>query len=223
MARGAAVAGRRRRFTALFAGTAAYLLTCVDRPSAARAGSGAALLGGVRRRRRRLVERRAARRKPWRAVAHRRRRGPRRRRRPRGARLRASGGPAARAGVPPVRNHAGWHRVPLDDAPRGDVHPGRPGFLRLRLRAPGWPRAAPGRARDVDRRTGRRSPRGRGRTNRRGGDIPAARDARTRAGFRRVDFRANQEWFEEVRLGRRTARRPVSLMVERLYRGRRLR
>jgi hypothetical protein len=31
-----------------------------------------------------------------------------------------------------------------------------------------------------------------------------------------VDFRVNQEWFEEVRLGQRPARRPVSLMVERI-------
>jgi hypothetical protein len=45
-------------------------------------------------------------------------------------------------------------------------------------------------------------------------DVPA-RDT-GRAGFRRVDFRVNHEWSEEVRLGRRTARRPVSVIVERI-------
>jgi len=34
-----------------------------------------------------------------------------------------------------------------------------------------------------------------------------------RTPFRRVDLRANQEWTQEVRLGRRTARRPISAMV----------
>ena len=38
------------------------------------------------------------------------------------------------------------------------------------------------------------------------------RDA-VRTPFRRMDLRANQEWTEEVRLGRRTARRPISAMV----------
>ena len=33
------------------------------------------------------------------------------------------------------------------------------------------------------------------------------------APFRRIDLRVNQEWTEEVRLGRRAARRPISLMV----------
>jgi hypothetical protein len=45
-------------------------------------------------------------------------------------------------------------------------------------------------------------------------DIPARGAAR--AGFRRVDLRASREWFEEIELGQRKARRPVSLMVERL-------
>ena len=88
-----------------------------------------------------------------------------------------------------------------------------PGFLHLRLRAPGWPAPHPvvietsiaGQV--VDRH-----------------EVPpdesttwdvAVRDV-GRAGFRRVDFRVNQEWSEEVRLGRRTARRPVSLIVERI-------
>jgi hypothetical protein len=37
-----------------------------------------------------------------------------------------------------------------------------------------------------------------------------------RPGFRRVDFRVNHEWLEEIRLGRRMARRPVSVIVERI-------
>ena len=32
--------------------------------------------------------------------------------------------------------------------------------------------------------------------------------------FRRIDLRANEEWTEEVQLGRRTARRPISAMVQ---------
>jgi len=84
------------------------------------------------------------------------------------------------------------------------------GFLRLRLRAPDLPQTRPllvdtwisGRL--VDRRT-----------------LPvdqwtaydvAVREAAGEA-FRRVDLRVNQEWTEEVRLGRRAARRPISLMV----------
>jgi O-antigen ligase len=91
--------------------------------------------------------------------------------------------------------------------------PNGPGFLHLRVRAPGWPSPRPvvletsigGRvvdAREVlpDESTT--------------WDIPAR--ATGRPGFRRVDFRVNQEWFEEVRLGQRPARRPVSLMVERI-------
>jgi hypothetical protein len=34
-----------------------------------------------------------------------------------------------------------------------------------------------------------------------------------RTPFRRIDLRANQEWTQEVPLGRRTARRPISVMV----------
>ena len=34
-----------------------------------------------------------------------------------------------------------------------------------------------------------------------------------RTPFRRIDMRANEEWTQEVRLGRRTARRPISAMV----------
>ena len=33
------------------------------------------------------------------------------------------------------------------------------------------------------------------------------------ASFHRVDLRANEEWFQDVRLGRRAARRPISAMV----------
>jgi hypothetical protein len=32
--------------------------------------------------------------------------------------------------------------------------------------------------------------------------------------FRRVDFRTNQVWTEEVRLGQRAARRPIAVMAE---------
>jgi hypothetical protein len=91
--------------------------------------------------------------------------------------------------------------------------PDGPGFLHLRLRAPGW--AAPGPVvietsiggQVVDRRE---VPSDESTT----WDVPA-RDT-GRAGFRRVDFRVNHEWSEEVRLGRRTARRPVSVIVERI-------
>jgi hypothetical protein len=91
--------------------------------------------------------------------------------------------------------------------------PEEPGFLRLHLRAPGW--AAPdGVVLEtsiggyvVDRHVVAADESTRW-------DIPARGTGR--AGFRRVDFRAGREWFEEVRLGRRAARRPVSLMVERM-------
>jgi O-antigen ligase len=87
--------------------------------------------------------------------------------------------------------------------------PEGPGFLRLSLRAPGWPAPRPvvletsigGRV--VDRR-----------------EVPAdtwttwvvpARPA-AGGGFRRVDFRVNQQWLEDIKLGQRTARRPISVM-----------
>ena len=41
-------------------------------------------------------------------------------------------------------------------------------------------------------------------------DIPARQ---TGMPFRRVDFRANQVWTEEVRLGQRAARRPITVMA----------
>lgn len=85
------------------------------------------------------------------------------------------------------------------------------GFLRLRLRAPDRPTRRPmvvetsiaGRV--VDRR-----------------DVPpglwVSYDVATRATasmpFRRVDFRVNQVLTEEVRLGRRSALRPVTVMAE---------
>jgi hypothetical protein len=84
------------------------------------------------------------------------------------------------------------------------------GFLRLRLRVPDLPQSRPllvetwvsGRV--VDRRP-----------------LPADTwttydvAIREAAGvpFRRVDVRVNQEWTQEVRLGLRAARRPISLMV----------
>jgi O-antigen ligase len=91
--------------------------------------------------------------------------------------------------------------------------PDEAGFIHLRLRAPGW--AAPGAVivetsiggQVVDRHEVRAD-------ESTTWDIPA-RPAGT-GGFRRVDLRASREWFEEVRLGQRNARRPVSLMVERL-------
>jgi O-antigen ligase len=91
--------------------------------------------------------------------------------------------------------------------------PDEPGFLHLRLRAPGW--AAPDpvvletsiAGQVVDRHEVRAD-------ESTTWDIPARPAGR--AGFRRVDLRASREWFEEVRLGQRNARRPVSLMVERL-------
>jgi O-antigen ligase len=89
--------------------------------------------------------------------------------------------------------------------------PDGPGFLRLSVRAPGWPAPRP-----VVLETSI------------GGQVVDAHEVlpdeeatwnipvrdTSRTGFRRVDFRVNQEWFEEVRLGQRPARRPVSLMVE---------
>jgi hypothetical protein len=91
--------------------------------------------------------------------------------------------------------------------------PSEPGFLRLRLRAPGWPAAGPVM---LETWIGGQF------VNRH--EVPADASttwdvpARPTPGgdFRRVDFRVNQEWFEEVRLGHRVARRPVSLMVEQL-------
>jgi hypothetical protein len=92
--------------------------------------------------------------------------------------------------------------------------PEGPGFLHLRLRAPGWPAPGPvvvetsigGQV--VDRHV---VPQDESTT----WDVPA-RDT-GRSGFRRVDFRVNHEWSEEIRLGQRTARRPVSVIVERMY------
>jgi O-antigen ligase len=91
--------------------------------------------------------------------------------------------------------------------------PDGPGFLRVRVRAPGWPAPRPviletsiaGQVvdrHDVAPDTSTTY------------DVPVR--AGTSAGFRRVDFRVNQEWFEEVRLGQRRARRPVSVMVEQI-------
>jgi len=91
--------------------------------------------------------------------------------------------------------------------------PDGPGFLQVRVRAPGWPTPHPvvletsigGQVVDTHEVPPDESTTW---------NIPA-RDT-GRAGFRRVDFRVNQEWFEEVRLGQRPARRPVSVMVERI-------
>jgi hypothetical protein len=91
--------------------------------------------------------------------------------------------------------------------------PDEPGFLHLRLRAPGW--AAPDPVvvetsiggQVVDRHEVRAD-------ESTTWDIPARPPGH--GGIRRVDLRASREWFEEVRLGQRNARRPVSLMVERL-------
>jgi hypothetical protein len=85
-----------------------------------------------------------------------------------------------------------------------------PGFIRMRLRAPELPHSRPLQVeisvagRVVDRRS---VPADRWLSY----DI-ALRDT-GRVPFRRVDVRVNQEWTEEVRLGRRAARRPISVMV----------
>ena len=84
------------------------------------------------------------------------------------------------------------------------------GFLRLRLRAPDLPQSRPlmvetavaGRV--VDRRS---LPPDQWTTY----DVAIREGAGTP--FRRIDLRVNQEWTEEVRLGRRAARRPISVMV----------
>jgi hypothetical protein len=88
--------------------------------------------------------------------------------------------------------------------------PAEPGFMRLRLRAPDYPLTRPlvvqtafaGRV--VDRRE---IPSGRWITY----DVPARGPVRTP--FRRVDLRVNQLWTQEVTLGQRPARRPVTVMV----------
>jgi len=87
--------------------------------------------------------------------------------------------------------------------------PDGPGFLRLRVRAPNRPMPRPlvletsiaGRV--VDRR--RLAP-GEWITV----DIPARE---TGTPFRRVDFRVNQVWTDEVRLGQRAARRPITVLA----------
>jgi O-antigen ligase len=91
--------------------------------------------------------------------------------------------------------------------------PNEPGFLHLRLRAPGW--AAPDPVVLETSIGGQLVDRHEVRADESTTWDVAARPA-GRGGFRRVDLRASREWFEEVRLGQRNARRPVSLMVERL-------
>lgn len=85
-----------------------------------------------------------------------------------------------------------------------------PGFVRLTLRTPDQRLLRPlivettvaGRV--LDRRE---LPRGRWVTY----DIPVRQPAPGE--FRRVDLRVNQQWLEDVRLGRRAAQRPISVMV----------
>jgi hypothetical protein len=117
--------------------------------------------------------------------------------------------------VPP---DSGFHQVENDD---GDTFrwmtrhavtyiPDGTGFLRLRLRAQTRPMIRPlvietsigGRV--ADRREVRP---GAWVTI----DVPARP---TGTPFRRVDFRANQVWTQEVRLGQRIALRPVTVMAE---------
>ena len=89
--------------------------------------------------------------------------------------------------------------------------PATPGFVTIEMRASGEPALRPlvvdvvigGRV--VDRREIR--PESWTRI-----DL-GVRDA-VRTPFRRIDLRANEEWTEEVQLGRRTARRPISAMVQ---------
>jgi O-antigen ligase len=88
--------------------------------------------------------------------------------------------------------------------------PAGPGFVRLTLRAPDLALARPltvetsvaGRV--LDRRE---VPQGGWITY----DVPVRQ--RGPAPFRRVDIRVNQSWTDEVRLGRRTAQRPIAVMV----------
>jgi hypothetical protein len=88
--------------------------------------------------------------------------------------------------------------------------PNEMGIVRLRLRAPDFPRARPlvietaiaGAIADR-----RELPAGRWITY----DVPSRR--LTKTPFRRVDLRANQWWSEDVPLGLRQARRPVTVMV----------
>jgi hypothetical protein len=89
--------------------------------------------------------------------------------------------------------------------------PNVPGFLHINVRRPGWPSPGPvvletsigGQLVDTHEVPPNQSTTW---------QIPSRGTGS--AGFRRVDFRVNQEWFEDIRLGRRPARRPVSLMVE---------
>jgi O-antigen ligase len=199
---------------ALFAGAAAYVLTCATGhpllvpeaalPFWAASGAASATAGA------------AAIAKPWRALAI------------AAALVLATG--IGRAAIDYARPQVqppeqGFHQ--FETTPDGTEFrwmtrhavtyiPDGPGFLHLRLRAPGWPAPHPvvietsigGQV--VDRHEVRPD-------QSTTWDVPA-RDTRNagRSGFRRVDFRVNQEWFEEVRLGRRTARRPVSVIVERI-------
>jgi hypothetical protein len=88
--------------------------------------------------------------------------------------------------------------------------PNEMGFVRLRLHAPDFPKARPlvvetaiaGHV--VDRRE---VPAGRWVSY----DVPSRRPAATP--FQRVDLRSNQWWTQDVALGSRPARRPVTVMV----------
>jgi O-antigen ligase len=120
------------------------------------------------------------------------------------------------AATPPEQGFHGWESAPDGTRFRWITRhavtyiPEGPGFLRLRLRAPDRPTTRPlvvetsiaGWA--IDRRN---VPAGQWVSY----DIPARRAASLP--FRRVDLRVNQVWTEEVRLGRRAAPRPISVMA----------
>jgi len=88
--------------------------------------------------------------------------------------------------------------------------PSTPGFVTLRLQAPGEAALRPVVVEVVidGRVMGRREVRPDTWTN-----IDLGVRDTVRTPFRRIDLRANQEWTQQVQLGRRTARRPISAMV----------
>lgn len=120
------------------------------------------------------------------------------------------------AAIPPEQGFHGFENAPDGTRFRWITRhavtyiPEGPGFLRLRLRAPDRPTTRPLVVETsiagpvVDRRA---VPAGQWVTY----DIPARQAAPMP--FRRVDFRVNQVWTEDVRLGRRAARRPIGVMA----------
>ena len=124
----------------------------------------------------------------------------------------------ARVTAPP--REYGFHEV--ETAPDGTTFrwmtrhavtyiPDGAGFVRLRMRAPDVEMSAPlvVETSIAGRVTDRRAvPAGRWVSY----DVPAR--ALAPAPFRRVDFRTNQAWTQEISLGRRRALRPIAVMLE---------